>query len=236
MTATKKLSSTNHNPNWTLFVQGVEVKGEWRVVSPFGSVETAVVVSQNGEPSFDRPTYRETPHVNCVVWGRDVDGVAKFAVLRQPRPHADDPERPGDEHPPVVFGQVPMGFLDRVIGRDQLLRYENVEQGASRESAEEAGVRLVVNIERPNYPLQNPNPTFVATWADIVFVEVDLKTIGEMKADSTEPILSAEYVTATELFRRIAMGKDEEGAVYRGCTSNSVWMIFFATHPEFLPR
>ena len=56
--------------------------------------------------------------------------------------------------------------------------------------------------------------------------------IEKLKHDRNEPIFSAEYITVAELRRRIADGKDEVGAVYRGCTSNSVWFIFFCTHPE----
>ncbi|MDO8566240.1 MAG: NUDIX domain-containing protein [Candidatus Moranbacteria bacterium] len=233
MAATKKLSGVpGYRPGWRLTVDGMSVEGEWKIISPFGSVETAVVLHADGSPNFDRPAYREAPHVNCVVWGRDKDGVAKFAVIRQPRPHADDPEQSGNDHQSVVFGQTPMGFLEKIIGKDLIPRLEDVEHAAEREALEEAGARVVLNVERPPYPWHNPNPTFVATWADIVFIEVDLAKIAELKPDRSEPIFSAEYVTVGELRHRIAAGKDEAGAVYRGCTSNSVWLIFFALHPE----
>lgn len=233
MTATRKLSEVpGYTPRWKLTVNGMSIAGEWHITSPFGSVDTAVVLHDDGKPNFDRPVYREAPHVNCVVWGREKDGVAKFAVLRQPRPHSDDPEEPGNKHRPVMFGQTPMGFIDKIIGKDLIPKLEDVEHAAAREASEEAGVRVVLNVERPSYPWHNPNPTFVATWADLVFVEVDLDKIDELKPDRNEPIFSAEYVTSAELRRRIALGKDEAGAVYRGCTSNSVWMIFFCVHPE----
>ena len=223
--------------NWELSINGVPVPMDtvWEVRSPFGSVQNVIVQDVHGEPVFARPEYREAPHVNCVVWGREKDSTAKFAVLRQPRPHADDPEVRGNTHPPVVFGQVVMGFLDCIIGKDLAARYESAERGAVREAQEESGVRVVLNIERPKYPWHNPNPTFVATWADLVFVEIDLDSLREIAHDRSEPIFSAEYVTAKELFSRVATGKDQEGAVYRGCTSLSVWMVFFATHPELLP-
>ena len=233
MTATKKLSEVpGYKPGWNLVVNGIAIEGEWQVCSPFGSIGTAVVLHDDGTPNFDRPVYREAPHVNCVVWGRGKDGVARFAVIRQPRPHADNPEKSGNEHGPVVFGQTPMGFLDKIIGKDLVPKLECVEQAATREASEETGIQVVLNIERPQYPWHNPNPTFVATWAELVFVEVDLEKIGKLKFDRNEPIFSAEYITAEDLRRRIAMGKDEGGAVYRGCTSNSVWMIFFSTHPD----
>lgn len=222
---------------WGLSLNGIPVSRDtvWEVRSSFGSVRNVIVPDAKGEPVFTRPEYREAPHVNCVVWGREKDGVAKFAVLRQPRPHADDPEASGG-HTSVVFGQVVMGFLDRIIGKDLVTRYETAERGAAREAEEESGVSVVLSIERPQYPWHNPNPTFVATWADLVFIEVDLGSIREIASDRHEPIFSAEYIVAEELLRRIAMGKDEEGAVYRGCTSLSVWMVFFATHPEFFPK
>ena len=84
--------------------------------------------------------------MNCiVVWGWDENDEARFAVIRQPRPHADDPENPGNNHPPVVFGQIPMGFLKKITG-------ESIENGAVREVGEETGVSVILNIERPKYP------------------------------------------------------------------------------------
>ncbi len=205
----------------------------WECVSPkFGKVEYAVVSDENGNPLFDRPRYHEAPNVNCVVWGRGSNGKARFAVIRQPRPHSYDPENPGENHKDVVFGQIVMGFLEKLIGKDLVERYESVAAGAVREASEESGVTVVLNIERPAYPWHNPNPTFVATWSDLVFVEVDLERIEELKSHRNEPIFSAEYITAEELRQRVADGKDEAGAVYRMCTANSAWFIFFCTHPE----
>ncbi len=225
MTATKKLSETGYKPRWKLTV---EKSGDWKAESQFGSVESAVVVDDNGKPVFDRPLYREAPNVNCiVVWGWDENDEARFAVIRQPRPHADDPENPGNNHPPVVFGQIPMGFLKKITG-------ESIENGAVREVGEETGVSVILNIERPKYPWHNPNPTFVASWSDLVFLEVDLKKINELKSTRNEPIYSAEFITLSELMKRTANGKDEEGTVYRMCTANSIWWIFFCSHPELL--
>ncbi len=225
---------TDHPGRWRLRVQDREKEAscrDWKASSPFGSVESAVVVDDAGEPLFDRPIYREAPNVNCVVWGRDKDGVAKFAVIRQPRPHADDPENP-DSKRAVVFGQIVMGFLEKLVGKDMINRYESVANGAAREAGEEAGAMVIKNIERPAYPWHNPNPTFVATWSELVFVEVDLEAIEAIKPDRHEPIFSAEYVTAAELRQRIAEGRDSKDAVYRMCTANSSWFIFFCCHPE----
>ncbi len=230
MTATKRLSKTNHNPGWKLFVNSTQTGGEWEARSPFGSVETAVVLDENGAPVFDRPLYREAPNVNLVVWGKTRDGDVKIAMIRQPRPHADDPEQPGvNGHDPVVFGQVPMGFVEKILG-------ESMERTAVRETAEEAGAQVVVSVTRPKYPWHNPNPTFVATWSDLLFVQVDLDRVARFRSTRNEPIYSAEFIAPTELIRRIAEGKDETGAVYRMCTANSVILIFFATFPELWPK
>lgn len=229
MTATKKLSETAHKPGWKLLVDGQSVEGEWEIRSQFGSVETAVVLDDKGAPIFDRPLYREAANVNLIVWGKDTDGSVKLAVIRQPRPHADNPELPGDEHDPVVFGQVPMGFVEKILG-------ENPEAAAVRESAEETGARVVVSVTRPKYPHHNPNPTFVATWSDLLFVEVDLAQVDRLRSTRDEPIFSAEFISAGELIKRIAKGVDKQGAVYRMCTANSIILVFFATFPELWPR
>ncbi|MFH1364119.1 MAG: NUDIX domain-containing protein [Candidatus Aenigmatarchaeota archaeon] len=193
--------------------------------SPFGSVETAVVVDDDGKPVFDRPLYRESPNVNCIAWGVK-DWIVYMAVIRQPRPHADNPLAPGVENEPIVFGQIPMGFLKNITGQD--LKLERVEAGAVREIDEETGAGVVLEIARPSYPYHNPNPAFVATWSELVFVKVDVDRVGQLKKDHTEPIYSAEYIPFSRLRQRLLSGVDDEGAVYRMCTSNSLWLIFLA--------
>ena len=90
---------------------------DWRVLSPFGGVEAAVVIDpKTGQPSFDRPVVWEAPNVNIVVWGRrKEDGMPMIGVIHQPRPHADDPRDPASQET-VVFGQTPMGFLEKLLG------------------------------------------------------------------------------------------------------------------------
>ncbi len=230
MAATVRLAETSSTfiPGWRLEVNGevMPPRTIWRVSSPFGEVEPVVVCHTDGTPNFDRPSYAEAPHVNVVPWGVDNAGVVKIGVIRQPRPHADDPVPGNGNGNEVVVGQTPMGFLERFTG-------ESLEVAAVRETGEETGARTVLNIVQPNYPFHNPNPTFVRTWADLYFVQVDLDRIEVLRPDRHEPIYSAEYITATDLLKRIRDGTDEEGAVYRGCTSLSIWMIFFATFPEF---
>jgi len=230
MTATKPLSDTNHKPGWQLTVDGKPVQGDWQALSPFGSVGTAVVLDGKGVPVFDRPIYREAQNVNLVVWGKDVNGEIKIAIIRQPRPHSDDPMQPGvDGHAPVIFGQIPMGFAEKILG-------EVPEDTARREASEETGAGVVRGVTRPKYPWHNPNPTFVATWSDLLFVEVDLARVEQLRPTRDEPIFSAEFISAKELIARIANGQDDQGAVYRMCTANSILLIFFATFPELWPR
>ncbi len=230
MTATKRLSETDHVPGWKLAVNGMPVEGDWKVTSPFGSVTTAVVCDAAGVPVFDRPVYREAPNVNLVVYGKTSEGDVRIAVIRQPRPHADDPLQPDAVgHEPVVFGQVPMGFAEKILG-------ESIEATAVRETTEETGAQVVLSVTRPNYPWHNPNPTFVATWSDLLFVEVDLARIEQLRSTRHEPIFSAEFISPAVLIQRVAEGVDDAGAVYRMCTANSVLLIFFATFPKFWPR
>lgn len=191
----------------------------------------------DGTPNFDRAIVYESPATNVVAWGWKRNWWGKkeayIAVIRQPRPHADDPENQWhDGHAPVTFGQLPMGFRDKLLGG----AFETPEAGAAREVSEETGATAVISIRKPLVPWHNPNPTFVGSWTDILFVQVDLKKVEKLKANRNEPIYTAEYVPVRELLRRIRIGRDEQGAYYRMCTANSLWFIFFTTHPELFPR
>lgn len=232
MTATKRLKDCpTHKAGWVLKVNGEEMPPdtEWEINSRFGDIKTAVVMKPDGTPGFDKPVVYEAPATNVVAWGRGKDGV-RVGVIRQPRPHADDPRNQWqNDHAPIVIGQLPMGYLDTLAGG----KFETPEEGAVREVGEETGATAVISIERPNCPWHNPNPTFVASWTDLLFVEVDLDKVEALKADHNEPIYSAEYISVPELLRRIRQGQDEKGAYYRMATANSLWFIFFACYPEF---
>lgn len=215
--------------NWILEVNGKQLPPgiDWRVKSRFGSIEPAVVVDNNGNPLFDKPSYSEAPGVVIVVWGRDAVGEVKIAVIHQPRPHADDPEDVSSSKE-VVFGQLPMGFLDKLVGKEEM---EHFTDAAKREAGEEAGASVIRAVETPACPYQNASPSFVRTWSNICFIEVDLQKIVERKEDATEPIYKVEYISVKELIRRVREGK-ADGAVYRMATANSLWFIFFCCHPE----
>ena len=228
--------------NWTLSV--VEPNGakhsfigcDWEAVSKFGKVENVVVMNDKGDPLFDRPRYFESRNINMIIWGRDRDGEIKIAWLEEKRPHAANPQN-SKNYESLIFGQVPMGFLNKLLG-DEFLDYENFLQGTIREANEEAGITdtAILNITRPEFPYHNPNPTFVGTWSDLYFVEIDLAKIKKNKPDHDELIYNVEYISTKELLYRIRKGKNEKGVLSRACTSLSLLMIFFATYPEFFPK
>lgn len=147
-------------------------------------------------------------------------------MISQPRPHADnefEPETTED----MVVEQIPMGFLDKVIGQDQMQKFESKEEGAKRETGEETGATVVKDISYPEYPKHYPNPTFIGTTSDLVFVEVDLERIEELRLDRSEPIFKAEYIPLDQLLKDIKEGKTERGYALM-CTSNSTILIFIS--------
>ena len=238
MTATKRLKEVRKEhpefePGWQVYLDGVLVPHyeSIDIVSRFGGYHDAVVVDSNGKPLFDKTSADEAPNVNCIAYGYEKgDGSEmsrmRIGMLHQPRPHADDPEQPGsNDHEPVVFCQVPMGFIDKLTGEE----LELPEDAAVREVFEETGAGTVRRVHRPGYPWHSPNPTFVTSWSDLCFVEVDLERIEALKSDRSEPIYSAEYRPISVWWKALGEGKDYAGAVQRSCTSNSVLGIFLAT-------
>jgi len=230
------------NVNWTLHViddQGKRhefVGVDWVVTSRFGRVTSEVVIGPNGQPQFDRPAYHEAPNVNVIAWGRDArTGEVKIAIITEERPHADHPEKP-DSSVPLKFAQIPMGFMDKIIGSKGLLtKLEMGKTAAIREIEEETGASAVRGWTQPACPWHNPSPSFVATWSSLYFVEVDLERVGEIKETQGEQIFKAEYLPVRELLARIREGQSKDEAIFRACTSLSLLMIFFACYPEFWP-
>jgi len=219
--------------NWVLRVKKTdgtieELEGvDWEAVSPFGAVRSAVVTDEAGKPVFDRPRYEEAPNVNIVAWGRDrKTRQIKVALISQPRPHADDPTNPANTEP-LVFAQIPMGLKEKLLGKDQLEAYESSKQAAARETGEETGATAIKDISQPEFPYHNPNPTFVGTWSDLVFVEVDLDKVEELKASRNEPIFKAEYVPLKQVWKEIRAGKSDRG-ITRMCTSNSALLVYLS--------
>lgn len=219
--------------NWTLRVRHSDgrieefVGVDWEATSRFGGVRSAVVTKPDGTPDFDRPRYDEAPSVYVVAWGRDSKTrEIKVAMISQARPHADNVfDQQSSES--MVFEQIPMGFLDRVIGKDQIERLESRSEGAKRETGEETGATAIKDIAYPEFPEHYPNPTFVGTSSTVVFVEVDLEKINAFKIDRKEQIFNAEYIPLNELMRDIRDGKTERGYA-RMCTSNSAILIFLS--------
>ena len=200
---------------------------DWEVRSKYGRVVSTVVTGAEGKPAFDRPRYEEAPNVNIVAWGRDKkERKIKVALLSQGRPHADDPTNP-ENTKTLTFAQIPMGFKDAVFGKDQVEVYESSKDAAIRETAEETGATCIKDIFQPEFPYHNPNPTFVGTWSDLLFVEVDLEKVEQLKKDPDrkELILKSEFVPLQQVMREIRAGKTDRG-ITRMCTSNSALLIF----------
>ncbi len=234
MTATKKLAETNHVPGWALLVNGQPIAGDWEVVSPFGSVGTAVVIGPNGQPQFDRPYYREAPYGQTPVWGRGADGMVRLGLIVQARPHSDAPGPENFNRPnsPVLFMTCPMGFLNIVRGK-----LETALQGARREATEEIGSALVLSEWKHLYGI-NAAPSFNTTWGEICALEVDLKSVIPAAYDSSEPIAGHYWLTVAEFMAVVAVGTfllpSGEVAYAAFGTANAAIFAFLCAHPHIM--
>lgn len=220
---------------WTLRVRHLDgtieefpAGTDWEAKSRFGSVISAVATNSDGSPSYDRPRYNEAPNVNVVAWGKDKKGQIKIAIINQARPYADN-ELETETNEPMVFRQIPMGFLDKILGQGEVSRLESTKKGAIREISEETGAMVVKDISFPELPKHYPNPTFVGTSSNLAFVEVDLEKIDELKSRSVgeEQIYKSEYIPLDQLLKEIQTGK-VDNAYTRMCTSNSAILIFLS--------
>lgn len=225
--------------NWTLRVKHLDGHVEemphgtdWEAISRFGSFRSAVITNPDGSPAFDKPRADEAPAVNVVAYGKDKKtGELRIAMISQPRPHADNDFELGNTED-MVFEQIPMGYLEKIIGKDPITKSESAEQGAVRETAEETGAGAVLDISIPEYGKHYPNPTFVGTSTDVVFVEVDLDRINSLKQDKNEPIYKADYIPLSKLIDDIKKGKTERGYARMG-TSNSAILMFLSNLNSF---
>jgi len=209
---------------------------DWKVESRFGSVSDRVAVDAKGQPIFDRPEYREAPNVNMIVWGIDREtSQYKIGLIEEDRPHADNPLNP-DSTDLVRFLQIPMGFKEKVLGLDLIEGFETGHRAAAREAAEETGAGVILDMCQPDYPWNNPAPSFVATWSELWFVRIDLGKLEEIRPDRNEPIFRADFYTIPELFEILRTGRNQNGAVIRGMQTESLLMIWFAYHPDALAQ
>lgn len=225
--------------NWKLRVRHLDgtieempAGTDWEAVSRFGSYRSAVITDKEGKPSFDRPRADEAPAVNVVAYGKDKKtGELRIAMISQARPHADN-DFDSKDTKDMVFEQIPMGFLEKIIGKDPIEKIESVKEGAKRETSEETGAGAVLDVSSPEYSKHYPNPTFVGTSTDVVFVEVDLEEIDKLKIDKNEPIYKADYIPLSQLIEDIKTGKTERGYA-RMCTSNSAILMFLSNLNSF---
>lgn len=205
-----------------------------RIHSRFGFAEVRVQTKSDGTPDFDRVVYGEAPNINAVVYGVR-DGTYYVAVVIQARPFADlpisTPENITPADPPIAFGQpCVMGFLNKIVGSQLATAFETADVAALREAIEEAGALGILSVEEMGH--HNPNPTFCATWSQLLEIQVDLEMITS-EVDSSELIYRAEYIPVAEVYRRIALG-EYDGVNYRSATANNALMVWLARHPEAL--
>lgn len=203
-----------------------------RISSRFGFAEVRVQLTPDGSLDFDRVVYGEAPNINAVVYGVR-DGTYYVAVVIQARPFADlpvsTPKNFAPADPPIVFGQpCVMGFLEKIVGAELSTAFESADGAAVREALEEAGAYGILSVEAMGH--HNPNPTFCATWSQLLEIQVDVDTVAA-QVDSSELIYKAEYLPVAEVNRRIAVG-EHEGVCYRSAAANAAFMVWLARHPE----
>jgi 8-oxo-dGTP pyrophosphatase MutT (NUDIX family) len=173
----------------------------------FGSVEYAVVADQDGKPLYDRPIYREAPHVITVPWyslGREM-GPAIGLILEE-RAHGG-----------TAYWGVPRGFLKTG---------ETPEAAALREAGEEAGVAVVKLAQLVGYI--NPNPTFISSKGPVVALEVDHVKLQEIRPKRNEKIYKVTFFPIVELLEKIQSGNFEGGCFEDGVSLAAI-MLFLSS-------
>ena len=208
--------------------------GAFKVESKFGKVENVLITDNEGNPLFDRPGYWEKDHVLVVAWGKDQDGKIRIAMITEERPHPENPQDKEDTNP-LKFLQIPMGFIEKIIGKSSSKNQQELgSEAAIREVAEETGATAVTGFIKPDFPWQNASPSFVVTWGNVYYLRVDLEQIEKMKPDHGEVIYNAEYITVKELRERVRKGINKDtGAICRGATTLASLFMFFCEFPEF---
>jgi hypothetical protein len=223
------------NPDWKPGWETTRHGLDTRIASPrFGTVETAVVVNDKGEPQFDRPFYQEAPCGQFPVWGYGADGKVRFGLIVQARPHADapGPENFGKPNEPVFFLTCSMGFRDQIRGK---LETELVT--ARREVTEEIGKAVILSEWKHSIGI-NPSPSFTSTWVDICALQVDLSTVIPAKHDPAEMIAGRYWLSVAEYLKAVAVGffTTPEGKVAYPAfgSSNCAMFAFLCAHPRIM--
>lgn len=178
----------------------------WACSSPYGEVAYAIVVDDDNVPLYDRPVYREAPHVVTVPFYEEA-GQTFVGLVLEARAHGG-----GD------FWGVPRGFLKSG---------ETPEQAALREAGQEAGVEVVLSAVLGGFI--NPNPTFVATKGPVVFLKVDRERLGQVRPGRGERIYRAKFFTTAQLYDMIVAGEYEGGQMSDGVSLAAI-MMFLAYH------
>lgn len=178
-----------------------------RLESPFGSVEIVAVPKpdETGVRS-DSIAVRRAPNVHIVAWGLDPEGYFRILIIDEQQPLADDPmRRDTNGHSPVVFATIPKGFINDG---------ETPEDAARRRLSQEAKAAWrVLNVTRPFKPFTNPEPAYVVSWSDIVFVELDIGDMPSYEGKSeVAGIQRWRLYTHDQVLSYIAAGEDDQGA------------------------
>lgn len=203
-----------------------------RITSHFGFAEVRVQLNADGTPAFDRVVCGEAPNVNAVAYYVR-DGIYYVGITYQVRPFADIGYGvPAD--PPMIFAQPVMGFNAKTAGPKVAAIFETGISSASREALEEAGVQDIVSIQNMGQHWGNPTGPLV-TPTDLFEIEVDPETIDTNKIDREELIYKCEYVSVSELIRRIALG-EHDGVNYRASVAMNTFFVFLSRHPEALAQ
>ncbi len=183
-------------------------RSHWKCQSErYGSVEYAVTTDAAGMPAWDRPVYREAPHVFAVPWYKPMYGPLEIGLILEERVHGGGP-----------FWGVPRGFLNPG---------EEADAAALREAGEEAGVRVVKGVHYLG--AINPNPTFIATTGPVIALELDKARLMSAAPERTEKIYRVQFFPRQKLNRAILKGEHSGGRFSDGASLAAIYM-FLAWH------
>ncbi len=193
---------------WTHTTSG----NDWMCKSDrYGTVASAVVADDVGNPLFDRPVYAEAAHIITVPWC-EVDARILIGLILEDRPHGAN-----------LYWGVPRGF--QKFG-------ETPETAARREAGEEAGAAVVLGTR--TLGRINPNPTFVSTTGPVIALKVDRDRLEDIRPGRNEKIYKVCFFSIEELFRHLANGEPYDGGVFEDGVSLAALFMFAAHLPALV--
>ena len=179
----------------------------------FGQVVHIAVCKPDGTFLFDKPVIEEGSHVITLTYGflyDDRSGVTPvLALVKEQRDTAA--ELDGTDAP--VFWGPPRGYAEQTD--------DGLMAAAMREAGEETGANVLVGepwiVTRDTVP----NETIVRSRSPWVAIPVDVRRLGEIRADHGEKIFKAEFFSVEEIEIMIAAGS------YDGASTES-WCLMAA--------